>query len=187
MSTKALRAISAPTIRTKVLATVIAAVSAVALPQLFHVVGDVSGLGSALGETFLPMHLPILMVGLLMGKYCGAVAGFAAPIISFALTGMPKIGLLPFMAIELCVYGFMMGALKDKKIPTFGKVFAAQVAGRIIRAAAILLAVYAFGYTSISVQIIWTSIAAGLPGLILQWSLIPLIAFYIDTKIKNEQ
>lgn len=187
MYTKTLRAISAPTLKIKVSVTILATVAAVALPQLFHVVGDISGLGTALGEAFLPMHLPVLLLGLLMGKYCGAVAGFAAPIISFALTGMPRVGLLPFMAIELCVYGFMMGALKDKKMPVFGKVFVSQVVGRTVRALAIVLAVYAFDYTAVNAAIIWTSIAAGLPGLLLQWSLIPLISFYIDTKIKDEQ
>ena len=180
--TKVLKSMSAPTIRVKAVATIIATVAAVALPQLCHVIGDISGLGSGLGEAFLPMHLPVMLLGIFMGKYCGAVAGFAAPMISFALTGMPKIGLLPFMAIELCVYGFMMGALKDKKMPVFGKVIISQVVGRAIRAIAIALAVYAFDYTALSLSVIWTSIAAGLPGLILQWCMIPLIAYYVNTK-----
>ncbi|MBQ8504202.1 MAG: ECF transporter S component [Clostridia bacterium] len=184
--TKTIKAISTPTIKTKVLATILATASAVVLPQLFHVVGEISGLGTALGETFLPMHLPVLMLGLLMGKYCGAVAGFAAPVISFVLTGMPKVGLLPFMAIELCAYGFVMGALKDKKLPTSGKVLLSQFAGRLLRAVAIALAVYAFDYTSLNISIIWTSVVSGLPGLILQWILIPLISFYVETKAKNE-
>ena len=51
----------------KAAATVLAIVAAVALPQLFHVIGAVSGRGTALGVAFLPMHLPIIFVGLIAG------------------------------------------------------------------------------------------------------------------------
>ena len=45
-------------LKTQVLATCAAIAGAVALPQLFHMVGALSGLGTAPGEIFLPMHLP---------------------------------------------------------------------------------------------------------------------------------
>lgn len=179
------KVLSKSDIRFKVLATVVATVAAVMLPHFVHLIGDLAGLGSALGEALLPMHLPVMLLGLFMGRYCGAVAGFAAPMMSFALSGMPKVELLPFMAIELCLYGFMMGALKDKKMPTFSKVLLSQLAGRAVRALAIVLAVYAFDYAAIEAAIIWKSIAVGLLGLILQWSFIPLISHYVDTKAKK--
>lgn len=50
-------------LKIQTLAAAAAVVGAVAVPQLFHVMGAVSGLGTALGETFLPMHLPIILVG----------------------------------------------------------------------------------------------------------------------------
>ena len=56
-------------VKVQTLATVTAIVAAVAVPQLFHVMGAVSGLGTSLGETFLPMHLPIIIVGLLAGLH----------------------------------------------------------------------------------------------------------------------
>lgn len=58
----------------KAAATVLAIVAAVALPQLFHVIGAVSGRGTALGVAFLPMHLPIIFVGLIAGPAVGAIA-----------------------------------------------------------------------------------------------------------------
>ncbi len=167
-------------VKTQTLATIVAIIAAVVLPQLFHAMGTISDLGSALGETFLPMHLPILLVGLLAGPYAGAIAGLLSPLASFALTGMPKIGLLPFMMLELCIYGLCAGLLRNVKLPTIVKLLIAQFAGRAVRAIAVVLAVYAFGYESISVAIIWTSIVAGLPGLVLQWCLLPFITFRVE-------
>lgn len=62
----------------KAAATVLAIVAAVALPQLFHVIGAVSGQGTMLGVAFLPMHLPIIFVGLIAGPAVGAIAGGSA-------------------------------------------------------------------------------------------------------------
>ncbi len=168
------------------LAAVTAVVAAVALPQVFHLLGAVSGLGTALGETFLPMHLPILFVGLLAGPYAGAVAGLLSPLLSFALTGMPTGAMLPFMMIELCVYGLTSGLLCNVKLPTIGKVLCAQVAGRAVRAVAILLAVYAFGSYAVPVAVIWKSITAGIFGLVLQWVLLPLLLYRIEHSASHE-
>ena len=136
-------------VKTQTLATIVAIVAAVVLPQLFHLMGAVSGLGTALGETFLPMHLPIILAGLLAGPYVGAIAGVLSPLISFALTGMPTVAMLLFMMIELCVYGLSAGLLRTVNLPTIVKVLIAQIAGRGVRAIAILIAVYAFGNTAV--------------------------------------
>ncbi len=168
------------------LAAAAAIVGAVVLPQLLHLIGAFSGMGTALGETFLPMHLPVILVGLLAGTYAGAVSGFFAPLVSFALSGMPGAALLPFMMVELCVYGAAAGLLRKVKMPTFGKVVLVQIAGRGIRAVAILLGIRLFG-SVIPAAIIWTSIRAGLLGIILQWILIPLIIFRVEQADKNRE
>lgn len=174
-------------VKVQILASIGAAVSAVVLPQIFHTVGALSGLGTSLGEAFLPMHLPIILVGLLSGPYSGAAAGFLAPLLSFALSGMPIAAMLPFMIIELSMYGLFAGLLRNQKMPTVGKVVVTQFAGRAVRAIAILLAVYAFNSASVPVSVIWLSIAKGLPGLILQWSILPLLVFWVENRSKNEQ
>lgn len=183
VSTSRTRAL--PSVRTQAVATLIAIVGAVALPQIFHAVGAICGMGTGLGEAFLPMHLPILLVGLLAGPYAGAIAGALGPLASFALSGMPAAAMVPFMMIELAAYGLFAGLLRNAKMPTIGKVLIAQVAGRLVRAVAILIGVYAFGST-VAVATIWTSIASGLPGLILQWGLIPLIMFWVNNRAAKE-
>ena len=151
-------------------------------PQIFHVVGAISGLGTGLGEAFLPMHLPIILVGLLAGPYAGAIAGAFGPLVSFALSGMPGLAMLPFMVIELAAYGL----LRTANMPTIAKVLLVQVGGRVVRAAAILFAVGVLGNTTVAVATIWMSVLAGLPGLILQWGLIPLIMFWVEHRAAKE-
>lgn len=172
------------TVKTKTLAAIGAVTAAVALPQLLHLLGIVSNMGTTLGETFLPMHIAILAAGLLGGGTVGAVSGALAPLISFALSGMPSIYMLPFMMIELASYGLICGLLANKSMPTLAKLLIAQIGGRAVRAVFIVGAFYLLG-SKIAPAVIWTSIAAGLPGLILQWALIPLLIYYINTKSQN--
>lgn len=173
-------------VKVQTLASVTAIVAAVALPQVFHLMGAMSGLGTALGETFLPMHLPILLVGLLAGPYAGAAAGLFSPLLSFALTTMPTGEMLPFMMIELCVYGLLSGLLRDVRMPTVLKVLAAQFAGRAVRAVAILIATYGFSSSAVPVAVIWRSIGTGIFGLVLQWVLLPLIIYRVENRKHNE-
>lgn len=148
-------------------------------------IGAISGLDTLPGETFLPMHFAIFAVGFFAGPVAGGISGALAPLLSFALTAMPKLQMLPFMMIELCVYGLVTGLLSNVNIPTIGKLLLAQVAGRAVRAGAILIGFYAFS-SPIAPAVIWNSIAAGLPGLILQWILLPLLVFRVTEGRKND-
>ena len=142
-------------------------------------------MGTSLGQAFLPMQLPILLVGLLAGPIVGTVAGALSPLLSFALSGMPGAAMVPFMMIELAGYGLAAGFLGKTQMPVIVKLFLAQVAGRAIRAAAVLIAVYGMGNGAVAVDSIWMNIAAGLPGLVLQWCLIPLIIFWLENREKR--
>jgi LytS/YehU family sensor histidine kinase len=172
------RTIVFKSVKTRTAAAVTAIVSAVALPQIFHLIGTLSGTGTVSGEIFLPMHLAIFMVGFLAGPVVGGISGALAPLISFALTGMPTFAMLPYMMIELAVYGIVSGLTANTDLPVIVKLLIAQVAGRLIRGGAIMIGYYAFS-SVIKPEIILTSIRTGIPGLILQWILIPLLMFRI--------
>lgn len=163
-------------LKAQALGAAIAVASAVALPQLIHGIGHLSGTGTALGELLLPMHLPIILVGLLAGPYAAGIAGLLAPLLSFALTGMPLAAKLPFMMIELGAYGVCAGALRKVKCPTVCKVLLAQIGGRAIRAAATLFAFYVLNSTVQPASVL-ASIPVGLLGILLQLVLIPLIVY----------
>jgi len=166
--------------KAQALATITAVAGAVIVPQLFHLIGAASGLGTAPGEIFLPMHLPIILAGLLAGPYCGAIAGLAGPLVSFLLTGMPVAAMLPFMMLELFGYGLVSGLLRNARIPTVAKVTVAQVGGRVLRALAVLFAVLVLSNKDVAIASVWMSILKGIPGLALQWALIPLIVYRVE-------
>ncbi len=187
MSTIAVKEENKLSVKAQTLATIIAIVAAVVLPQIFHVMGAISGFGTALGEIFLPMHLPVILAGLLAGPYAGAVAGVCSPLVSFVLTQMPAAAVLPFMMIELCIYGLCAGLFRNAKMPTILKVAISQIVGRAVRAAAILVAIYGFANTAIPVASIWKSIGTGIFGIVLQWALLPLIVYRVDNAKRNEQ
>lgn len=100
---------------------------------------------------------------------------------------MPGIATLPFMMIELDVYGLTAGLLRNVKLPTIAKVIITQVAGRAVRAAAILLAAYAASSRSLPVAVIWTSMVTGAFGIALQWTLLPLLAYRMENRKSHEQ
>ena len=169
------------------IATVGAVIAAVLIPQALHLLGKATGTASALGEVFLPMHLPVLLVGILAGAYAGAATGLLAPIISYLLTGMPGAVLLPFMTIELAIYGLTIGLLRNVRMFTVFKVLLAQIAGRAVRALAIVLAVYVFETSSIAPAIIWTSIRTGIAGILIQLVLIPIVVYFVRKAENHEQ
>lgn len=169
------------------IATVGAVIAAVLLPQALHLLGKATGTASALGEVFLPMHLPVLLVGILAGAYAGAATGLLSPIISYLLTGMPGAVLLPFMTMELAVYGLTIGLLRNVRMFTAFKVLLAQIAGRAVRALAIVLAVYVFETSTIAPAIIWTSIRTGIAGILIQLVLIPIVVYFVRKAEGHEQ
>jgi thiamine transporter ThiT len=62
------------------------------------------------GSMMLPMHIPVLLCGLICGWKYGLMAGAVLPLLRSALFGMPP--LFPTaaaMAFELAAYGFLSG------------------------------------------------------------------------------
>lgn len=165
----------ADTLLKKALFSALSITLAVALPWLCHLAGGAMGLGSGLGEMLLPMHLPVMLAGLLWGSQVGVVAGLVSPLVSFALTGMPGWVMLPFMTVELAVYGLAAGLLSRTKMPSMAKVMLVQVAGRAARALTLAVAIYGFGFTGLPIAIVWTSITTGAVGILLQWVLVPVL------------
>lgn len=169
-----MKTLSAAYVGRQALLTAIAVAVSVALPQVCHLLGAQLGVGTSLGEMLLPMHLPVMLAGLLWGPWVGLSVGLLSPLTSFVLTGMPLPAMLPFMTIELVAYGLCAGLLSRHSMPTVGKVLVAQVAGRALRAVALLAAV-GMEWTQLPVSIIWTSITVGVAGIALQLILLPLV------------
>lgn len=69
--------------------------------------------------------------------------------------------------------------LRSVRLPGLVKVLVAQLAGRVVLTVATAIAV-----STNAIAATWTSdLAAGLPGLALQWALIPLAAYWAESLI----
>lgn len=165
----------------KIILTACAIAASVALPQIVHTVGQISGLGTSLGELLLPMHFFVFLVGLYAGPWVGGVTGVCAPLISFWMSGMPRLQALPFMMVELLGYGLIAGFLYKTKLNSFVKLLIAQIGGRVLRAAAVVVAVGCFEVQGISPLSVWKAIPAGLLGILLQWIILPLLLFRLQS------
>ncbi|MBQ7870570.1 MAG: ECF transporter S component [Oscillospiraceae bacterium] len=145
------------------------------LPMAFHAFG--------MGSVFLPMHIPVLLCGLLCGWPFGAVCGLVGPLLSSALSGMPPATALVSMLPELCVYGAVSGLtlrlVRTRR--TFADLYialvTAMVAGRIVGGIAKALFFSAQG-NRLSMAV-WASgyFVEGLPGIIIQLLVIPVLVF----------
>ncbi len=160
--------------KSKIGITIASVALAVALPQIIHVAGQFFGVKTALGELFLPMHLPVVMAAFSAGPVVGAVVGTLAPVISFALTGMPVATALPFILIEIFTYGLVAGLMKKSKANTFFKIALTQLSGRVMRLAAVFVAVSVFSLDGITVLGVGKSMLMGIAGVIIQWLVLPL-------------
>ena len=66
------------------------------------------------GATFLPMHIFVLVAGLLFGWRAGLITGLLTPLVSHFISGMPVLNILPQIMIELSAYGLIAGILRQK-------------------------------------------------------------------------
>ncbi|MCR5177005.1 MAG: ECF transporter S component [Anaerovibrio sp.] len=142
----------------------------VLLPIAFHMLG-------ASGRLFLPMHIPVLMGGLLLGPVYGLAVGVAVPVISSLVTGMPPVfPILPMMTAELATYGFLSGFLYKKcRLRLFVSMLGAMVAGRIT--CILMLALFAewLQIKADPVLYVLAGIWGGAVGIVMQLVLIPIL------------
>lgn len=139
-----------------------------------------------IGKMLLPMHLPVLLCGLICGWQYGAVIGFIMPILRYSLFGMPvlfPVGIA--MAFELLTYGLVAGLMYGRSPwrcirALYRSLLIAMISGRIVWGIAqmILLGISGDGFT-------WQMFLAGaffnaIPGILLQLILIPAIMLALD-------
>jgi len=139
-----------------------------------------------LGSMLLPMHLPVLLCGLICGWQYGAAVGFVLPLLRYLLFGMPPIfptGVA--MAFELAAYGLLAGLLYSRSrwqciVSLYRCLLAAMVGGRVVWGLVMFLLVgrSAGGFT-------WQMFVAGaflnaIPGIVLQLVFIPAFMVALD-------
>lgn len=157
------------------------------LPQVFHVIPVANT-----GNVFLPMHIPVILCGYFVGAGYGALVGAICPLLSFLFTGMPNAARLPFMIVELMAYGVAAGvfyhilAKLNKTLRIYLTLIITMICGRVAYFMGLVVAVYILGMKELSVMAVISAIVLGLPGIVIQIVLIPVIFFSID-KLLNEK
>jgi hypothetical protein len=145
-----------------------------------------------IGDTLLPMHIPVMLCGLLCGWQYGAVVGFILPFLrSFAFFMPPIYPNAVWMAFELLTYGLVIGLiyrlLNKKGIgAVYFSLIVAMLSGRVVWgiAKSLLLGVGTNGFT-FKAFLIGGFIDSFL-GIVLQLIIIPLILAVV-IKIKQEK
>lgn len=153
-------------------ATAVCMALCVILPMALHAIPNA-------GTLLSPMHLPVLLCGMVCGWQYGLICGLIGPALSSLITGMPGMGYLPTMMFELAIYGLATGLLM--KLVHTGKQVAdiyislviAMLAGRILTGIARALIFAAGSYS-------WKAWATGyfvssFPGIVLQLILVPVL------------
>jgi thiamine transporter ThiT len=144
------------------------------------------------GATFLPMHIFVLMAGLMFGWRAGLIVGLVTPLSSNIISGMPVLEILPQIVVELSTYGLVAGVLREKlKIGVIWSLLGAMVAGRlalflyIVITYLIIREVYSpLGLEASPIASVWASIRQGWPGIVIQLILIPSVIWLV-TKFTN--
>ena len=146
----------------------------VVLPQAFHAIPRA-------GAIYLPMHIPVILCGLICGWKFGLLCGVVGPALSTLFTGMPPVAVLPAMMVELGVYGLMTGLMMQLIrtnrvfVDLYASLIIAMLSGRII-AGIVRALIFSRGEITMAT---WTTsyFVTSLPGIIIQLVIIPGIVF----------
>ena len=138
-----------------------------------------------IGDSLLPMHLPVLLCGIICGWQYGATIGLVMPFLRSVTFGMPPI--YPnavWMAAELCAYGAIIGLAyvcihkffrMKKPFDICAALVTAMIGGRIVWGVvkAILLGIGDKPFTM--KMFVVGGFVDALPGIIIQLVLVPAI------------
>lgn len=152
----------------------------VAVPLVFHQF-------HLAGPTYLPMHIFVLVAGLLFGWRAGLIVGFFTPLASYAVSGMPMLPVLPQIIIELSIYGLTAGILREKfNLRLIWSLLGAMVAGRLALCLVVLVIYLIAGkvYGPLGLEanpflVVWSVIKQGWPGIVIQLASIPAVIWLV--------
>ena len=138
----------------------------------------------AIGNMLCPMHLPVLLCGMLCGWPWGLVVGAIAPLLRSLTAGMPPLyPTAAAMAFELAAYGFLSGLfsrLLPKKVPfLYLSLVLAMLGGRLIWGVARFV-MAGLSVTSFPLSaFVAGAFTTAWPGILLQVLLIPPVVLLL--------
>ncbi len=160
------------------------------LPALFLSLGLVlpflTGQIPQIGQMLLPMHIPVLLCGLICGWQRGAAVGFVLPLLRSVLFGAP-----PFfpqatgMAFELLAYGLVVGLLYSLSrwhclLALYRCLVLAMLAGRVVWGLVQTLQLGLTGGAFTFQMFLAGAFLNAIPGILAQLILVPAIMLALD-------
>lgn len=138
-----------------------------------------------IGNMLLPMHIPVLVCGLICGWQYGGIVGFILPLLRYVLFTTPPMPNGIAMAFELAAYGAIVGFLYNRSrwqciVSLYRSLIIAMIGGRIVWGA---VRVVMFGAMGNAFS--WKMFMAGaflnaIPGIILQLIFIPALMLVLN-------
>ena len=134
-----------------------------------------------IGNMLLPMHIPVLLCGLICGWQYGALIGAILPLLRFALFSMPPLYPTALaMAVELCIYGLAIGFIysmfkKQGIIPVYISLIVAMILGRVVWGGSMTVLMAMMDNAFTAKAFLAGAVLNAIPGIILQLLLIPAI------------
>ena len=151
-----------------------------------HVLPFFTGQIPQIGRMLLPMHIPVLLCGLVCGWQFGLAVGFVLPIMRSAIFGMPF--MFPdavSMAFELATYGCVIGFLFSRArwqcvVSLYRCMLVSMVCGRIVWGI-VRMACMGLGADPFTVKAFFAgAFLNAVPGIILQLIVVPAIMLALD-------
>lgn len=139
-----------------------------------------------IGSMLLPMHIPVLLCGLICGWQYGLFIGFVLPPLRSIIFGMPPMFPIAIaMSFELATYGAVIGFLYHKSIKKsiasiYRSMIGAMISGRIIWGLVMIFLLGIRGNVFTWQMFIAGAFLNAIPGIILQLVLIPSIMVILD-------
>ncbi|MDD5342020.1 MAG: ECF transporter S component [Patescibacteria group bacterium] len=128
------------------------------------------------GSVYLPMHFFVLVAALLAGWRVGLAVGIITPLVSYLVSGMPLLPVLPQITVEIAAYGLSAGVLRGPlKMNTWVSLIGAMVIGRLALAVAALFLGSKIGFMDIIVNVV----KVGWPGILIQFALVVILVKWL--------
>ena len=139
------------------------------------------------GATFLPMHLFVLIAGLVFGWRTGLIVGLLTPLASYLVSGMPTLTVLPQIVVEVASYGLVAGLLRQNlRLRPIWALLGAMATGRLalFLFVGIMYLILGTSYSPLGAEAnpataVWATVRQGWPGVVIQLALIPLIVWLL--------
>ena len=138
-----------------------------------------------IGSMLCPMHIPVLLCGLLCGWQWGLGVGVLAPLLRSLIFQMPPMYPTAIsMAFELAAYGLVSGLLyrklPNKPISAYIALIIAMIAGRVVWGI-VRYALMGLFQTEFSFPLFLSgAVLTAWPGIVLQIVLVPALVLLLE-------